>query len=181
MACWCYGCRATEPGSTQNIGGIEIWMIDWLIDWQPVCITGCIQWIVDTTNVNSPRYLLMTTWFLSHPCQNILSKIWQTDGTFTFTIDIYEKVERVDGTKSRSKWNQCLPIPLPTSPFAMCKGKVLIFDIPFEGWGPEYVNSFRIAHSYFRCAHLKLMFTCWGVPWCDWYDNPSNSAPALEL
>ena len=45
MDCWCYGtvssillfehwfgCRAAEPGFAGDIGAIEIWLIDWLID-----------------------------------------------------------------------------------------------------------------------------------------------------
>ena len=28
-----FGCRATEPGFAGDIGAIEVWLIDWLIDW----------------------------------------------------------------------------------------------------------------------------------------------------
>ena len=28
-----FGCRATEPGFAGDIGAIEVWLIDWLIDY----------------------------------------------------------------------------------------------------------------------------------------------------
>ena len=28
-----FGCRATEPSFAGDIGAIEVWLIDWLIDW----------------------------------------------------------------------------------------------------------------------------------------------------
>ena len=31
-----FGCRATEPGFTRNIGDIEVWLIDWLIEMKQV-------------------------------------------------------------------------------------------------------------------------------------------------
>ena len=63
-----FGCCTTEPGFVGDIGAIEVWLIDWLIDWG--------QFLQSQTKLN---YSNQDGWTLEH-LQVILHYRGQGDG-----------------------------------------------------------------------------------------------------